>query len=460
MAYNPQDPNMKKDEEPGGSQGSAPQLSGASGVIGPTGPSTSMAPSSQAQKTPSASGFTNVQKYIGANQKQGGALGQKIAGKIDDTIGTASNMAGSAAQGYRETVNPDQYKFDAKSFDPMKVDQKQFSNLFQGPKVGQYDDSAARQAVGRAEQDAGRIQTNAGRDQLVGEQQTLTKDLGKNTAGLRHFDRLLFQGSDQGREAIKNTGQALTDANLQGKLSSQAQVAQQVDQDAISRQRQAAEAARTAVGQQAKSLQGQIQQQTAQQKQALEANQNRIFQALSNRQDVSDSDLRSFGMNRDQYNQMNQAFDARQQHFGNQNQPLTPLVDPGVNLQSFFKKSDLSGFGAQNAVSTDQIARARALESLGLASGTEVGNLGPQTASQFSNPLGSVDFQALLNALSDKTPAQISTALGNNALANQGNWATSNLNNNAQATTSGPISGGLANNALANQNNWATSKLP
>lgn len=445
MAYNPQDPNKMKDEEPQGEVSAPPpQLSAASGSMGPTGPSASAPMSGSQPKGPSASGFTNVQKYIGANQQQGGALGEKIAGGINQTIDKASQMAGTAAQGYRDKINPDQFQFNAKTFDPTKVDTKQFSNLFTAPR-STYDDSAARASIGQAQQATKNIGTNEGRDQLVGEQQTLSKSLGANTAGQRYFDRLLFQGSKAGGEAITGTADRLKNANLEQTLAAQAQTAKAVDQEAKNKQAAAAAAARTAVGQQASSLQGQIAQQTAQKRSALENNQNQIFQALAGRQDVSDQNLQAFGLDRNRYNQIRQAFDARQndiaamnrsQAESARNNPLAanlggPVIDPGFNLNPFITKTDLSGFGASNAVTADQIARARALEGLGKISGQQVGTLAPQAVNQFTNPLGSVDFQSLINALSDRSNAAVNSQPSQVLAENL-------LNNRKQATNIAP----------------------
>lgn len=422
MAYNPQDPNKMKDEEPQGEAGSPPpQLSSASGSLGPTGPSAGAPVVGSSQpKGPSASGFTNVQKYIDKNQQQGGALGEKIAGGINQTIDKATQMAGSAASGYKEQVNPDQYGFSAKTFDPMKVDKKQFANLFQAPK-STYEDNAARAAIGQAQAAAQKIGTNEGRDQLVGEQQTLTgaggAEAGKGTAGLRYFDRLLFQGSQAGSKAITDTAKKLQDANLEQKLSEQAAIAKGVDQDALRRQAAAAQAARNTIGQSAKSLQDQIAQQTAKQRSDLQANQDAIFQALAKKQDLSDQNLQAFGLNRGQYNQILDAFkdrsaaasSARMAQLENARfNPLAadlsaPVADSSINLIPYLQKADLSGFGVQNAVTPEQLARARALEGLSQISGNQLGSLAPQKASAFNNQLGSVDFQALLNAINDRT---------------------------------------------------------
>jgi len=435
MAYNPQDPNKLKDEDDLTGGESTPQLSGASSSLG-SGSGTEPLGGSPSPETraPSASGFTNVQKYIKANEQQGGALGQKIAGKIDSSISDASTKVGSAAQGYREKVNPNQFQFDAKSFNPMKVDQNQFGNLFNAPK-STYNDTSARDAINLANRNAAQIQTNEGRGELVGAEQTLSRDSGQNTAGLRTFDKLLFQGSGQGEAAIKNTAANLNAAKLQEKLTAQGNIARGIDQEAASNQATAAASARGAIGSQAKALQDQIAQSTAQQKAALAANQNRVFGALTNRQDVSDADLKSFGMNRDQNNQVRQAFDARQKQVleneittlrnqrlgfsgaipeahrkrenellalresGNMTEAQLMGVDVGFDLNPFFKKNNVSGFGAKNAVTSEQIARARALESLGQIAGSPLESIAPQGSEAFNQALGSTDLQALLNAL-------------------------------------------------------------
>lgn len=432
MAYNPQDPNKLKDENEVGVDSPAPQLSTPSSSIGQGSPATgNMA--GPAARTPSASGFTNVQKYIKANEQQGGALGQKIAGKVDSSIDQASDKAGSSAQGYRNTVNPDQFKFDANTFNPMNVDQNNFNNIFSAPRKSTFDDSDARSSVAQAQKNAAQIQSNEGRDQLVGEEQTLTRDKGLNTAGLRHFDRLLFQGSGQGAAAIKNTGNRLASADLETKLADQANIARSIDQEGLDAQQAAQRSARGAVSASAAGLQGEIAQATAQQKAQAEANQNRIFQAITNRQDVSDADLSSFGLDRNQSNQISQAFAARQKQsienaltdLDNKriNRTFTPEdsrresglraardsgnmalaqelgVDSSFDLAPHFQRSDLSGFNSSNAVNADQIARARALENLSRIAGNPLENIAPQAASQFGQNFGSTDFAALMNSL-------------------------------------------------------------
>ena len=432
MAYNPQDPNKLKDENEVGVDSPAPQLSTPSSSIGQGSPATGNAAGPTA-RTPSASGFTNVQKYIKANEQQGGALGQKIAGKVDDSIDQASNKAGSSAQGYRNTVNPGQFRFDANTFNPMNVDQNNFNNIFSAPRKSTFDDSDARDSVARAQKNTAQIQTNEGRDQLVGEEQTLTRDRGLNTAGLRHFDRLLFQGSEQGAAAIKNTGDRLAGADLETKLADQATLARSIDQEGLDAQQAAQRSARGAVSASATGLQNEIAQATAQQKAQTEANQNRVFQAITSRGEVSDADLNSFGLDRNQYNQISQAFGARQtQSVANAliglrnkraNGTYTPEdairesrlraasdsgdmalaqelgVDSSFDMAPYLQRSDLSGFNSSNAVNADQIARARALERLSQIAGNPLENIAPEAASQFGQTLGSTDFQSLINSL-------------------------------------------------------------
>lgn len=417
MAYNPQDPNKLEDEnEVTGAP--PPQLSAPGSSIGQGSPPAGGPAQSPSGKAPSASGFTNVQKYIKANETQGGALGQKIAGKIDSSIADASTKAQSAAQGYRESVNPNQYNFNAKTFNPKTVDTKLFSNLFSGPRKSTYNDSSARDAVDLANKNAAQIQTNEGRRQLVGAEQELTKGTGQNTAGLKTFDRLLFQGSEQGRAAIDNTAKNLESANLESKLFDQGNIARGIDQEYNANKAVAAGKARGAVTAEANRLRGDIDRSTTQGREALARNQERVFSAITNREDLSDADLRSFGIDRNQYNQVRDAFGARQNAIDELNRPLDildnplairiprPVVDQGFNLQPFFNRTDLSSYGASNAITPDQIARARALASLGGISGATTGNLGPTENRAFNNPLGSVDIQSLINALNDRNFSQ------------------------------------------------------
>ena len=136
MAFVPNDPNKEEENQEQNGQplptgGESSQLGAGTGSA-PGG--TTGAKATPQNRTASSSGFTNLNKYIAANQPQAAQLGGQIRSKVGETINQASTQASDLDKGYADKVNANQYAFDAKKFDPVKQDKAQFQNLFTAPK--------------------------------------------------------------------------------------------------------------------------------------------------------------------------------------------------------------------------------------------------------------------------------------------------------------------------------------
>lgn len=407
MAFVPKDPNLEDEQGQGQQQPGVPPPAGESSALG-TGAApggTSGGKATPQNRTASSSGFTNLNKYVSANQPQAEALGGQIRSKVGETINQAASQAQDLDKGYAEKVNPNQYKFDAKTFDPLKQDKAQFQNLFTAPKstfggAGEVD--AANKAIEAAKTKAGQVDTIGGRKELINDQQSLSKAAGANTAGLRSFDNLLLQSSKQGQEALAGAKSDLASAGLDQKLKAAQDRAKAVDAQAMANQGSAAAQAKKALESSYGSLNQGLDQRVAAAQQTAAKAEQALLDKVKNFQNLSANELSQLGISKSQWDQA-KALASSQAGTGFFDQGL---AGGGWDMDPYIQRTgDVNSLGRQNVITADEIARAKALQALAGISGSNLDFKGiPMAAEAFNND--TIDFNAA-QFLKDLTPAPV-----------------------------------------------------
>jgi len=413
MAFVPKDPNLEDEQGQGQEQPGVPPPAGESSALG-TGAApggTSGGKATPQNRTASSSGFTNLSKYVKANQPQAEALGGQIRSKVGETINQASSQAQDLDKGYAEKVNPNQYKFDAKTFDPLKQDKAQFQNLFAAPKstfggAGEVD--SATKAIETAKTKVGQVDTIGGRKELISDQQSLSKAAGANTAGLRSFDNLLLQSSKQGQDAIAQAKGDFEAAGLDAKLKAAQERAMAVDAQAAENQKAASTAARDALTKTSGSLNQSLDQRAAAARaQAVADNQN-FMQKVKTFQALSTPELARLGVSKEDW--------ARAQKLASQNPNAKPFAEGafessksgGWDISPYLSSTgDLNQLGRENVVTADDIAKSKALAELGGFAGLNLGGV-PNQFKAFNTDVNDLDIGKLL---ADLTPAEVEAAV-------------------------------------------------
>jgi hypothetical protein len=405
MAFVPKDPNLEDEQGQGQAEPGVPSPAGESSALG-----TGAAPGGTAggkatpqNRTASSSGFTNLNKYISANKPQAAQLGSQIGAKVGDTINQASEAASSVDKGYAEKVNPNQYAFDAKKFDPLKQDRAQFQNLFAAPKSsfgagGEVEN--ANKLIDTAKTKVGQTETIGGRKELINDQQTLSKEKGVNTAGLRSFDNLLLQSSDEGKAALAASRGQLENAGLEARLQEASNRAKAVDTQAATNQKQAADAARAALTSSGTAFNKDLDKRAEAAKGTAFAEQNALNEKVMSFQKLSPAELQRLGISGEDWDQARSL--ARNNKDSNlfKSGGLGGAWDVGSYLN---QTGDLNKLGRQNVATADDLARARALAELGGFAGVSLGGM-PTQASQFDTDVADLDIGRLL---ADLTPAEV-----------------------------------------------------
>ncbi len=404
MAFVPKDPNLE--DEQGQGEPGVP-FAGESSALG-----TGAAPGGTAggkatpqNRTASSSGFTNLKKYVDANQPQAAELGGQIRSKIGESINQASTQAGDVDKGYAEKVNPNQYAFDAKKFDPLKQDKAQFQNLFTAPKstfgsAGEVDN--ATKAIDTAKTKVGQVDTIGGRKELINDQQSLSKAAGANTAGLRSFDNLLLQSSKQGQDAIAAAKGDFEAAGLDAKLKAAQDRAKAVDTQALTNQQAASAQAKKALEGSYGSLNQSLDQRVASAQQAGAKAESALLDKVKNFQNLSQSELKQLGITQAQWDEA-KGLAASQAGTGFFDQGL---AGGGWDMDPYIQRTgSFDDLGRQNVISQDEIAKLQALQSLAGISGSKLDFKGMPTApSSFNND--TVDFN-VAQFLKDLTPKAV-----------------------------------------------------
>jgi hypothetical protein len=407
MAFVPKDPNLEDEQGQGQGEPGAPPPAGESSALG-----TGAAPGGTAggkatpqNRTASSSGFTNLNKYVAANQPQAAALGGQIKSKIGETINQASTQAADVDKGYADKVNPNQYAFDAKKFDPLKQDKAQFQNLFTAPKstfgsAGEVD--SATKAIETAKTKVGQVDTIGGRKELINDQQSLSKAAGANTAGLRSFDNLLLQSSKEGQDAMAAAKGDFEAAGLDAKLKAAQDRAKAVDAQAMTNQQAASAQAKKALEGSYGSLNQSLDQRVAAAQQAGAKSEQALLDKVKNFQNLSAGELKQLGISKDQWEEA-KGLAASQAGTGFFDQGL---VGGGWNMDPYIQRSgSFDDLGRQNVISQDEIAKLQALQSLAGISGSKLDFKGMPTApSSFNND--TLDFN-VAQFLKDLTPKAV-----------------------------------------------------
>ena len=407
MAFVPNDPNKEEENQEQNGQplptgGESSQLGAGTGSA-PGG--TTGAKATPQNRTASSSGFTNLNKYIAANQPQAAQLGGQIRSKVGETINQASTQASDLDKGYADKVNANQYAFDAKKFDPVKQDKAQFQNLFTAPKstfgsAGEVDN--ANKAIEAAKTKVGQADTIGGRKELINDQQSLSKAAGVNTAGLRSFDNLLLQSSKQGQEALQGAKSDLEAAGLDQKLKAAADRAKAVDTQAMTNQQAAAAQAKKALESSYGGINQSLDQRVASAQQAGANAEQALLNKVKNFENLSAGELKQLGISKDQWEEA-KGLAASQAGTGFFDQGL---VGGGWNMDPYIQRTgNFNDLGRQNVISQDEIAKLQALQSLAGISGSKLDFKGiPGAPSAFNND--TVDFN-VAQFLKDLTPKAV-----------------------------------------------------
>ena len=407
MAFVPNDPNKEEENQEQNGQplptgGESSQLGAGTGSA-PGG--TTGAKATPQNRTASSSGFTNLNKYIAANQPQAAQLGGQIRSKVGETINQASTQASDLDKGYADKVNANQYAFDAKKFDPVKQDKAQFQNLFTAPKstfgsAGEVDN--ANKAIEAAKTKVGQVDTIGGRKELINDQQSLSKAAGVNTAGLRSFDNLLLQSSKQGQEALQGAKSDLEAAGLDQKLKAAADRAKAVDTQAMTNQQAAAAQAKKALESSYGGINQSLDQRVASAQQAGANAEQALLNKVKNFENLSAGELKQLGISKDQWEEA-KGLAASQAGTGFFDQGL---VGGGWNMDPYIQRTgNFNDLGRQNVISQDEIAKLQALQSLAGISGSKLDFKGiPGAPSAFNND--TVDFN-VAQFLKDLTPKAV-----------------------------------------------------
>ena len=407
MAFVPNDPNKEEENQEQNGQplptgGESSQLGAGTGSA-PGG--TTGAKATPQNRTASSSGFTNLNKYIAANQPQAAQLGGQIRSKVGETINQASTQASDLDKGYADKVNANQYAFDAKKFDPVKQDKAQFQNLFTAPKstfgsAGEVDN--ANKAIEAAKTKVGQVDTIGGRKELINDQQSLSKAAGVNTAGLRSFDNLLLQSSKQGQEALQGAKSDLEAAGLDQKLKAAADRAKAVDTQAMTNQQAAAAQAKKALESSYGGINQSLDQRVASAQQAGANAEQALLNKVKNFENLSAGELKQLGISKDQWEEA-KGLAASQAGTGFFDQGL---VGGGWNMDPYIQRTgNFNDLGRQNVISQDEIAKLQALQSLAGISGAKLDFKGiPGAPSAFNND--TVDFN-VAQFLKDLTPKAV-----------------------------------------------------
>jgi hypothetical protein len=408
MAFVPKDPNLEDEQGQGQAEPGVPPPAGESSALG-TGAAPGGAAGGKAtpqNRTASSSGFTNLNKYVSANQPQAAELGGQIRSKIGESINQASTQAAEVDKGYAEKVNPNQYAFDAKKFDPLKQDKAQFQNLFAAPKstfgtAGEVDN--ATKAIDTAKTKAGQVDTIGGRKELISDQQSLSKAAGVNTAGMRSFDNLLLQSSKQGQDALLGAKGDLAAAGLDEKLKAAQARAQAVDAQAKQAQLSGSQAAKAALTSSNQALTSDLDKRLASAKGSAISQNQALVNKVKNFSNLTPAELKNLGVSAEDWSRAQALAKSNPQAAAFKGSEGTAALGQW-NAAPYLKNTgSIDSMTRENVATADDIARAKALAELGGFAGMSLGGM-PSQAAQFNTDVTDLDISRLL---ADLTPAEV-----------------------------------------------------
>lgn len=222
MAYLAQQEEQNKQGQPG----QVPEVKtnenvvgGQAGAIGGNGGSGGQAP---AAGQPSKSGsFTNLQKYVGANAGNDGAMGQAIQNNTDQKIGGQNQQADGFKNNATSAIDAGTTKTDTALLtqlqnDPTKVDKNTFTTnynaTYQGPSAVEAVDGFNDVNKGYGDL----VNTGKQLGEFDGRQTILNNTYGqgqKYTQGEQRLDSFILGAGEQGKQALNNINTNINNAN-------------------------------------------------------------------------------------------------------------------------------------------------------------------------------------------------------------------------------------------------------
>jgi hypothetical protein len=239
MVYNDLD-YLGKNEEEDGEEGQAPVAPVTSGQPGAV---NSAAPQNQQQSQPERKGsgkFTNIKKYVDANQGGGQKLGQGIqqkigseADKVREGIQSAQGQFQQGAQQTNQTLNKATgyaqqvgQAGGAQQIADVEPEFKTFRDIYTGQVKGPDETISSQQQNAAKLQALSQLAGNeSGRFQLLDE--TYTNPAQAYTRGQKRFDQLLLQATPDVTKDLQKFGETQS-ADVQGKYT-QTEKAQQAE---------------------------------------------------------------------------------------------------------------------------------------------------------------------------------------------------------------------------------------
>lgn len=375
MATLLQDNEENKDQIPGQQAPSS---------AAPTTGGTASQPLYTAQKQPANSGrFTNIQKYLTANQGGGQQIAQGIESKANDEAAGVRAGIQAAQSKFQEAYNPEQQRLaSAQPFVQQTIQQAgtqaltpeqiaQFRQYSTGQ--GSYNQLSGLQnvpTVDNLQNTAKNAQTEAGRFGLL--QQTFGQPT--YSRGQQKLDQLLLQGQQPG----------LLQTNLQN-------LAQQTSQEQSLAQKQAADQAQglkdQALAAQTAATTGLTGAQTN-----LENDVNtRATTGQQQSDELKDLISRAFGPGLNNQDEVNKALQLAQQTGMNLNQNVYGIENSEkYNPEQFFNNQT---FNAQTVSTPEERARAAALAQLSGGEQTFLAGTAPDQAASLNNIFNQDAFQ-------------------------------------------------------------------
>jgi hypothetical protein len=294
------DPNLDQENQNGGSATSAQLAGGSSSNEAPT--ASGASPSGQKKELNTGSGYQNLDKYLNTNDA--GQFGQKVLGKVGDTISSAQQNQAQASDQFKNQVQsanytPDQDKVNSAIAHPEQADAKQFQQWmkqsYQGPKSLAEDQKDWNQywsGTNQAETNANLLGSEPGRftllDNYFGRPQY--------NFGQKSLDNLLVQQAGLGDQtkSLQNQAAQLRSQGEENAKSLQGVAAQRAGE---------VEQSKTGVNQAFNQAQGSAQDQIAQATQAANdarlAETNALKSNLTNNA-LTDDQLSKLGLTRGQ----------------------------------------------------------------------------------------------------------------------------------------------------------------
>lgn len=195
-------------------------VGGQAGAIGGNGGSGGQAPGAAGQPSKSGS-FTNLQKYVGANAGNDGAMGQAIQNNTDQKIGGVNKQADGFKNNANSAIDAGTTKTNTALLtqiqsDPTKIDKNVFNTnynaTYQGPNAVEAVDGF--NDINKSYGDLANTGKQLG--EFDGRQTILNNTYGQGqryTQGEQRLDSFILGAGEQGKQALNNINTNINKAN-------------------------------------------------------------------------------------------------------------------------------------------------------------------------------------------------------------------------------------------------------